>query len=253
MMQLERTELDALVREDPRMLAQKIARVDRPADASPHPPAFLDSFIADLAKLLQHRGVLILSVPPIEPPIEEETTPNAARISKPSWLPNDYSTPEAASALADATERGALTLPRLRAVAASGGEPALDALGAEMLHVTAHPFASAAFAEVLARSARPRDIIRLVTYFAIAPDPAPAARALSACIAPELPRVLSAWLEAMLPSDGQPALLGDEDPERSSAARLTACIAALAPYPHLYHAVRPLLSRVSEVPPPASA
>jgi hypothetical protein len=71
------------------------------------------------------------------------------------------------------------------------------------------------------------------------------------CDAVELPRVLSAWLEAMLPSDGEPALLGDDDIEQSSAARVTACVASLAPYPHLYRAVRPLLARVSEAPPQA--
>jgi len=74
-------------------------------------------------------------------------------------------------------------------VVARGGEPALDALGAEMLRVAAHPFASAAFAEVLAKSGRPRDVIRLVTYFAIGPDPAAGARALASCSAPELPTV----------------------------------------------------------------
>ena len=63
--------------------------------------------------------------------------------------------------------------------------------------------------------------------------------------------MLSAWLEAMLPSDGELAPSGD-DPETSSAARLTACVAALAPYPHLHLAVRPLLQRVSDAP-PASA
>jgi hypothetical protein len=132
-----------------------------------------------------------------------------------------------------------------------GGEPALDAIGAEMLRVATHPFASATFAELVARSGRPRDVIRLVTYFAIAPDPTDAARALSACISPELPSVLRAWLEAMLPSDGGVAPFG-ENPETSSTARLTACVTSLAPYPKLYGAVRPLLARVSEAPPPGS-
>jgi hypothetical protein len=71
------------------------------------------------------------------------------------------------------------------------------------------------------------------------------------CNAPELPSVLRAWLEAMLPADGGIVPFGD-NPETSSAARLTACIAALAPYPKLYGAVRPLLSRVSEPPPRSS-
>jgi len=117
-----------------------------------------------------------------------------------------------------------------------------------MLRVHSHPTASAMFAHVLARSGRARDVIRLVTYFAVAPDPTVAAHALSSCTAPELPTVLRAWLEAMLPSDGGAAPFGD-DPYTSSAARVTACVASLAPYPHLYQAVRPLLSRVSEAPP----
>ena len=117
-----------------------------------------------------------------------------------------------------------MTLAKLRALASRGGEPALDVLGAEMLRAPLHPTASAAFAEILARSARPRDIIRLVTYFAIAPDAPIAARALSECDAPELPSVLKAWLEAMLPADGAAAPFG-EDPHTSSAARVTACVA----------------------------
>jgi hypothetical protein len=122
---------------------------------------------------------------------------------------------------------------------------ALDAISAEMLLVATHPFASAAFAEILARGARPRDVIRLVTYFAIAPDPAPAARALAVCTAPELPRVLSAWLEAMLPQ-------AEDDPSTSGAERVTACVAALKPYPPLYRAVQPLLSRLTDAPPPSA-
>jgi hypothetical protein len=254
MAQLDRAELDALVAKDPRELAATLARLDRarPGDRGGTARGQVDRIVADVARLLSHPGVLVLGVPPTEPPIDDDS-PQNLRVSKPSWLPLDWASPEsAAESFADALERGALTLPRLRAHILSGGEPALDAVGAEMLHVAAHPFASAGFAEILARSARPRDIIRLVTYFAIAPDPAPAARALSACAAPELPRVLNAWLEAMLPADGGTAVLGDDDPEHSSAARLTACVASLAPYPHLYRAVRPLLSRVSEAPPPAS-
>jgi hypothetical protein len=93
------------------------------------------------------------------------------------------------------------------------------------------------FAEVFSHSDRPRDVLRLVTYFAIAPDPVRAARALSGCKAAELPRVLGAWLDGMLPADGQ-------DGPESSAARVTACIASLKPYPSLYGAVRPLLTRL---------
>jgi hypothetical protein len=50
--------------------------------------------------------------------------------------------------------------------------------------------------------------------------------------------VLGAWLDGMLPSDGQ-------DGPESSAARVTACIASLKPYPRLYGAVRPLLTRLA--------
>jgi hypothetical protein len=254
MVQLERAELDALVARDPRVLASAIARLETGAapssSQSGRGASQLDSLVADLGRLLAHEGALVLAIPSFEPSIDEAIPESS--VSNPSWHPHDWSSPDAAPLLADALERGGTTAARVRAVVLGGGEPALDALGAEMLLVTAHPFASAAFAEILARSGRPRDVMRLVTYFAVAPDPAQAARALSVCAAPELPRVLSAWLEAMLPSDGEMALAGD-DPETSSAARLTACVASLAPYPHLHGAVKPLLSRVSEAPPPASA
>jgi hypothetical protein len=134
-------------------------------------------------------------------------------------------------------------------VVAGGGRSAGGGVRAR-IDDAAYPFASAAFAELLARSGRARDVVRLVTYFAVAPDPELAARALSTCQAPELPTVLRSLLEAMLPTDGEPALLG-EDPQTSSAARLTACVSSLAPYPHLYRAVRPLLARVSDPPPSA--
>ena len=254
MAQLERAELDLLVAKDPRELASAIARLETGASPtsskSGRDLSQLDSLIADLVRLLSHPGALVLAIPSFEPSIDDAIP--AGRVSRPSWHPNDWSSPNAAPLLADALERGMTTIPRVRAVVLGGGEPALDALGAEMLHVAAHPFASGAFAEILAHSGRPRDVMRLVTYFAVAPDPTQAARALGACTAPELPRVLSAWLEAMLPSDGEMAPVGD-DPETSSAARLTACVASLAPYPHLHRAVRPLLARVSEAPPPASA
>jgi hypothetical protein len=184
------------------------------------------------------------------PPDDEGATPTGGPASLPSWLPTAWSSPDAGASLAAAFERGSMTLPRMRAAVARGGDAALDALGAEMLNVGEHPFASAAFAELLARGGRPRDVVRLVTYFAVAPDPEPAARALSTCSAPELPSVLRSWLESMLPTDGEPAPLG-ADQETSSAARLTACVSSLAPYPHLYRVVRPLLARVSE-PPPSS-
>jgi hypothetical protein len=163
-----------------------------------------------------------------------------ARDTEPSFFPTDW-TASTAAVLADAFERGVMTFPRVRAAAVRGGEAALDAIGAEMLDVSGHAFASAAFAEILSHSGRPRDVLRLVTYFAIAPDPVPAARALGACWAAELPRVLSAWLNAMLPQDGDDAL-------ESSAARVTACIASLKPYPQLYQAVRPLLARLDVEP-----
>ena len=252
---LERAELDALVAKDPRELASAIARSDARGEQARGPPssdrggAHIDTLVADLATLLwRQRGELVMVARSPSPTTE---VPDAARIRKPSWAPADWSSVEAAVALADAVERGATTIPRLHGLVARGGEPALDAIGAEMLRVAAHPFASAAFAEVLARSGRPRDVIRLVTYFAIAPDPTRAARALSACGAPELPSVLRAWLEAMLPSDGGVVPFG-ENPETSSAARLMACVSSLSPYPRLYGAVRPLLERVMEAPPRSS-
>jgi hypothetical protein len=253
MSRLDRTQLDALVAKDPHELAAAVVRIDNASGASakrPRDSARLDTLIADLARLLSNEGALVLAISPFEPSLDDDELPSG-RDSRPSWQPYDWVSADAATGLADALEKGTTTTPRVRAVVLGGGAPALDAIGAEMLHAALHPFASAAFAEILAYSGRPRDVMRLVTYFAVAPDPAPAARALSFCTAPELPRVLSAWLEAMLPSDGEMAPSGD-DPDTSSAARLTACVASLAPYPHLYRAVRPLLQRVSD-PPPASA
>jgi hypothetical protein len=242
---LERAELDALVAKDPRELASALVRSERePRVHTSHS----DTLLADLTTLLQRKGELVFAVRPVDPPDDDAPAPSI----RPSWAPADWSSLEASSALADAVERGATTLPRLRGLVARGGEPALDTIGAEMLRVAAHPFASGAFAEILARSGRPRDVIRLVTYFAIAPDPSAAARALSSCNAAELPSVLRAWLEAMLPSDGALAPFG-ENPETSSAARLTACVTSLKPYPKLYGAVRALMSRVSEAPPPNSS
>jgi hypothetical protein len=261
MQRLERSGLDALIARDPRELAAIIARTEG------SPDAHLDSLLADLARLLRSSGALLLAAPLLDPTNEEETlglgterhrgddsdgaiAPSSPRT--PSWLPMNWSSGDAGGALADALERGATTQPRIRAAVARGGEPAHDAIGAEMLRVGAHPFASSSFAEILARSGRTRDIVRLVTYFAIAPDPAPAARALSQCSSPELPGMLTAWLEAMLPYDGAPAPDAPvgADPSTSSAARLRTCIASLASYPQLYRAVRPLLSRVTVAPPP---
>jgi hypothetical protein len=63
--------------------------------------------------------------------------------------------------------------------------------------------------------------------------------------------VLSAWLEAMLPrgpDDTGPIELGPD----SGAARVSACVAALEPYPRLHRAVRPLLAAVTDAPPPSA-
>ena len=103
--------------------------------------------------------------------------------------------------------------------------------------------ASQAFAEILARGARARDVTRLITYFAISPDPSLAARTLAACAAPELPSMLRSWLESMLPQDGS-SVPRRTDPS-SSAARLSAYVAALRPHRALFGAVRPLLDRIA--------
>jgi len=153
-----------------------------------------------------------------------------------SWLPSDLGSLEAATRLAGALERGATTAPRVRAVILRGGDAALDAIGAAMLNVEAHPFASAVFADILGRASRERDVVRLVSYFAIAPDVASAAHALAVCTAPEVPAVLRAWLESIVPADGPSA----------AGAELTRYVAALAPYPHLLAAVKPLLDRPSD-------
>jgi hypothetical protein len=225
---LDRGPLDALVARDPRQLA---ATLGRSGAGGAGEGAQLATFLADLGRLLVHKGTMVASLLAPAPPESEDS-----QDADPSWIPAEW-TSSTAALLADALERGATTIPRVRAAAVRGGEAALDALGAEMLDVAVHASASAAFAEILSRSGRPRDVLRLVTYFAIAPDPVPAARALGACAAAELPGVLGAWLDAMLPRDGDDAL-------DSSAARVTACIASLKPYPQLYRAVRPLLSRL---------
>lgn len=247
MTRIDRASLDAFVTRDPRELAAAIARAER---SRPPSRARLDTFVADLAVLLRSRGALVLALPLPDPEVDEPL-PSAPPSDRPSSIPLDWSHDDVAASLADAVERGVTPLSRVRNLVARGGEPALDAIGAEMLKAPLHPFASAVFADILARSGRPRDVIRLVTHFAIAPEPQVAARSLSSCSAPELPSVLRAWLEAMLPSDGGDAPFGD-DPQTSSAARLTACVASLQPYPHLYQAVKPLLSRVSEHPPASS-
>jgi hypothetical protein len=229
---VDREPLDALVAKDPRQILATLVRMDQRAESGDG-GARLATFLADIARLLQQKGTLVAAL--LAPDPAEEEVPHSEPGTPTEW---NAST---AAALADALERGATTFPRVRAAAVRGGEAALDAIGAEMLDVGVHASASAAFAEILSGSRRPRDVLRLVTYFAIAPDPVPAARALGACVAAELPRVLGAWLDAMLPSDG------DDAPE-SSAARVTACIASLKPYPQLYRAVSPILDRLDVVP-----
>jgi hypothetical protein len=228
---LDRAPLDELVAKDPRQMAATIGRMDGVAGEG----AQVATFLADLGRLLEHEGMVVAALLAPDPPDADDPRDAAPALNPGEW------TASTAAAIAEALERGETTFPRVRAAAVRGGEAALDAIGAEMLDVGVHAAASAAFAEILSTSGRPRDVLRLVTYFAIAPDPLPAARALGACGAAELPRVLAAWLDAMLPMDG------DDAPE-SSAARVTACIASLKPYPQLYRAVRPLLTRLDVQP-----
>jgi hypothetical protein len=236
MVALDRPTLEALAKRDPRELAATIARIDGTGAEGPSSMR-LDTLLADVATLVKHPGALVLAVAANVPEAAAQ-----ASSSRPSWLPHDWDSPQAAVSLALALERGNATVPRASALVQRGGDTALDAIGAEMLEVEAHPFASAAFAEILARSARARDVTRLVGYFAIAPDPSLAARTLSACAAPELPSMLRSYLESMLPQDGSSVPLRS-DPT-SSAARLSACIDALRPYRVLFDAVRPLLDRI---------
>lgn len=177
-------------------------------------------------------------------PIEPRSVRDAPPVPPSSWIPQDMAHASAAQQIAAALERGSTTAPRARALLSRSGDAVLDAIGREMLDVSAHPYASAVFADVLAAASRERDVVRLVTYFAIAPDPAPAAHALSTCRASEVPNVLRAYLESMLPADGGITPVGNIGGER-----IAACIAALRPYPRLYGAVKPLLSRLSEAPP----
>jgi hypothetical protein len=180
------------------------------------------SMARETTLLASHHGHLVALV---------ELAPRSsveAPVPPSSWMPSDFGSLEAAKRLAGALERGATTAPRARAVILRGGDAALEAIGREMLNVTAHPFASAVFADILGRASRERDVVRLVSYFAIAPDVASAAHALAVCTAPEVATVLRAWLESILPSDR------------------TRCIEALAPYPHLHAAVKPLLARAQD-------
>jgi hypothetical protein len=244
---LDRAPLEALATRDPRELAKVVSALERDDGSI----GGLDSLLADLLRLLEAQGDILLGAPLLDPALDAAVPSVRPSDGPVSANPLDWSQPEVAASLANAYENDALTYARLRQLVARGGEPALDAIGAEMLRMPAHPNASTAFAELLAKSGRPRDVMRLVTYFAVTPDPLSAARALGECDAPELPAVLRAWLEAMLPPPGEAVPRGD-DPGTSSAARIAACVSSLEPYPHLYGAVRPLLSRVSEAPAPPS-
>lgn len=183
----------------------------------------------DLAPLAAHHGALVAFIT-----FEPRSNHEPQIVPPSSWFPADFGSVEAATRLAAALERGATTAPRARSVILRGGDAALDAIGAEMLEVTGHPFASAVFADILGRASRERDVVRLVSYFAIAPEVSTAARALAVCTAPEVPLLLRAWLESIVPAD----------PDVAASARLTRCIAALAPYPHLHAVAKPLLQRV---------
>lgn len=199
----------------------------------------------EFAPILGKHGSFVLVV------VREQRSQRGTIPSLPpsSWVPADADASPNAAALAAAIERGSVTAPRARAILASGGDAVRDAIGKEMLEVSAHPFASAVFAEILAPLARERDVVRLVSYFAIAPDPSAAAHALDLCAARDVVgTVLRTWLETMLPADGALAEPGT-DPDTSTNARVSECIAALRPYPGLYQAVRPLLRRLSEAPP----
>lgn len=194
-------------------------------------------FARELGALAAHHGSFVAFIK-----LEARVSHDLQPVPTSSWLPTDLGSPDAANRLASALERGATTAPRVRSVILRGGDAALDAIGAEMFKIAAHPFASAVFADILGRASRERDVVRLVSYFAIAPDAATAAHALAVCTAPEVPTVLRAWLESLTPDHGS----ADDE----GAARVASCIAALAPYPHLHGAVKPLLGkRTSEQPP----
>ncbi len=239
MVALDRESLDRIAQKDARAVASALARIDDGADE-----LRLDKLVADVFGLLGKSGTLILAASPGEVNLEHGDAP------RPSFHPTDWTDPKTVRDLAGGLERGSITPPRAWLFVTRGGEPAINAIGGEMLEIASHPYASAVFADIVARSGRPRDVMRLVTYFAVAPDPAAAAKTLSQCTATELPQVLRAWLEALLPSDGAPVPYGD-DPETSRAGRLAVYVNALKPYPSLFAAVSPLLSRVSERPAPA--
>lgn len=229
---IDRRPLDSLVATDPRRLGAAVWRTEPSGAAT---AAGLTTFLSDLARLLAHDGTLVAALSPAG--ARARGTPKESEKSPTSSAPLEWTRTNAAH-MADSLERGLATATSVQAAVSRGGEGALDAIGVEMLNVAAHPFASSICAQILARSARPRDVVRLVTYFAIAPDPEPAARALGACPATELPGVLGAWIETILPKAG-------ENATESAAARIGACIASLRPYPRLYQTVTSLLPRLS--------
>jgi hypothetical protein len=235
---LDRAKLERALLLPPRDLSTLVDRA-----ASHYGQAVIGKLVADVAACTTKHGALVL-VATREPRSHHE----APAIPPASWAPVDHDATQTAATLAAALERGAITGPRARSLLIRGGDPALDAVGKEMLNVAAHPFASAVFAELLAPFARERDVVRLVTYFAIAPDPRVAAHALDLCNAREVvSSVLKAWLETMLPADGAVAEPGT-NPQTSVSARVALCIDALRPYPALFQVVKPLLSRLSEAP-----
>jgi hypothetical protein len=222
---VDRAQLERILLLPERDLAASVSRA-----ATRYPDLPIAKIAADVLASLGRHGALLL-VATREPRSHRA----APRLPPASWAPGDLDASDTAITLAAALERGSITGPRARSLLIRGGDPALDAIGKEMLNVAAHPFASAVFAEVLAPFARERDVVRLVTYFAIAPDPKTAAHALSLCNAREVvSTVLKAWLETMLPSDGSP-----ETPTR---ARMLSCVEALRPYPSLFRVVEPLVS-----------
>src|SRR5262249_20204549 len=172
---LDRPSVERLMLLPKRELDAAIARA-----TARYPDLPITKMVPDLASVVAKHGALLLVVRS-EPRSQREAPP----LPPASWQPASLDATADALALAGALDRGSITAPRARSLLARGGDLAFDAVGKEMLNVAAHPFASAVFAELLAPYARERDVVRLVTYFAIAPDPTPAAHALSLCKARE--------------------------------------------------------------------
>lgn len=230
---LDRASVERVVLHADRDLTASVTRA-----VARYPALPLVKIVTDVAAVIQKHGALLLVA------VREPRSVRAAPPVPPaSWQPQDLDAAANALALASALERGAITAPRARSLMIRGGDVALDAIGKEMLNVSAHPFASAVFAELLAPFAQQRDVVRLVTYFAIAPDPSLGAHALSLCLAHDVvATVLKAWLETMLPATPTRPSPG-ADPETSSTARVAGYVAALRPYPTLFEAVRPIAAR----------